>query len=115
MPDPYRRIRFDPDRVGWMGLLLALPVPCFTVGTLVALATGCPGYGLDGPRDAQASCLTVKPYTTFDGGFHVGLMMAALLTNLFAVLAGCDTRLNLAIAGLVAATLAIVAGMGWLT
>lgn len=100
--DPYRRLRFDPERVGWMGLLLALPVLWFLGGVLVYMLTGSaqmlpPMVGVEGKTFRLAS----------DGwsGFFVGLAIGALALNAFAAAVRRDTRLNLLVAGAIVAAL----------
>lgn len=90
VPDPYRRLRFDPERVGWMGLLLALPVLWFLGGVLLYMATGTT-YGLP-PGNGWVAVF-------------VGLAVLAAAVNALAAVLRRDTRLNLAVVGLLVAVL----------
>lgn len=107
--DPYRRLRFDPERVGWMGLLLALPVLWFLGGVLVYIATG---SGALLPPGVSATGHEIRIPSDGWAGFFVGLTGAALLANTFAALVRRDTRLNLALVVLLVAALGALLVLG---
>ena len=101
--DPYRRLAFNADRAAWVGLLMGLPVLWFIAGTLLYMATGSQA-GL--PPGVEAHEKTLR--TSFDGGFYVGLTIAALLANAFAVVVRRDTRVNVVVAGVLVTVLAFL-------
>lgn len=107
--DPYRRLRFDPERVAWMGLFVASPVLWFALGLAVRALTGWGGLLPPGVQ-AGANGVALPALLASDAakGFLDGMAFAGVLANAFAAVVRRDARFNAAVAALIVAALAVL-------
>ena len=102
---PFRRWPLDPERLAWVGLVLAFPLLWFAVGAAVYTVTGWDGAL---PAFVEADGREFRLASEAVGVSVLGAALAGLLVNLAALAVRRDSGLNARLIGAAIAGLVLV-------